>query len=278
MNKGIPEADSKLLEEKYSQSPAKIADMDPRKFVDNIAWRLYTEWCCDPANAAESYRSYDGQAYRQWVEQETHYAMQRRRNEHPQGGDVHQQVRTKIVEAVVSRAIELFSDWEGHTYPKNKEDKRNLRASLQPYIDQRHEVTQKPDGEMEVVFSDSETVMVARGTTDRPLPELVVKNPRRAAELVFASFERAADFQRQLATSVEAVPMPDMPENSRSVTVNVPENMDARAIMAHIMMTAGCIVTRSGNQVSAAVDKNSFPMFWKALTQVGLSKEHICFN
>src|SRR5438045_2287684 len=78
MTQWIPEADSQQMEKTYVEHPAAMAAMDPRAFVDTLELRLYSEWMRDPGNHDQSALYYDGQGYRDWVNQETHLALERR--------------------------------------------------------------------------------------------------------------------------------------------------------------------------------------------------------
>jgi len=112
-----------------------------RKFVDAIAWRLYTEYCCKYRGNDSYIRAYDGkECWQEWVNAEIHYALGRRlkglsEEEISQinRGQLYGEVRIDVLRAVVRRAIELFSAWEGKGYPPEG-DKRNLRGSLEEYL------------------------------------------------------------------------------------------------------------------------------------------------
>lgn len=104
--------------------------------IDDIisltAGRLYTEYCLQ-MNAEVGWKNYDefdGQNYRKWIDDETHYAIERLRNNglvitHQIYIDVH----TKVIKAAILRAAVLLEEWDG-SRPKNKDDNRNLQAPL----------------------------------------------------------------------------------------------------------------------------------------------------
>ncbi len=80
--------------------------------------------------------SYSGQGFIDFMNNETHYALERTGKTKSEEIEV----RERVLEGLVKRAIELFSDWNGKDYPPdclNKEipkDKRNIRCDLREYI------------------------------------------------------------------------------------------------------------------------------------------------
>jgi hypothetical protein len=131
-SEAIPDADRKILKDAYDAHPGKISKMDAETFVDEIAWRLYTEWCCNSgeSGARHHFYGYERQPYHHWVNDETHYALEGAQVDQAK----YQQVRTAILRGIVSRAVELFSEWDRTNVVPQKDDKRNLRASLKPYL------------------------------------------------------------------------------------------------------------------------------------------------
>lgn len=100
--------------------------------ISQTAGRLYTEYCLQ-MNAEVgwgNYDEFDGQNYRKWIDDETHYAIERLRNDglvmtHQIYIDVH----TKVIKAAILRAAMLLKEWDG-SRPKNEDDNRNLQAPL----------------------------------------------------------------------------------------------------------------------------------------------------
>jgi hypothetical protein len=90
---------------------------------------------------------YSGQAFRKWIDDETHYCLTRptperggfrwdpERGRFDAEGDfsgAYNEERRKVLRAAVRRAVEFFRDCEGFRWvPKG--DDRNLRAPLGPY-------------------------------------------------------------------------------------------------------------------------------------------------
>jgi len=125
----IPPGDRAIMERFYEALPQKSLKEGPEQFVNNIAWRIFIEVCCaaDAKYRREGYRSYDGAAYRQWVADEVHYALEATPAvDHAK----YEAMRQRVVQAIVNRAVHLFSEWEGHI--GSSTDNRNLRASLKP--------------------------------------------------------------------------------------------------------------------------------------------------
>jgi len=133
------------LKQIYANTPHERLSTPPSQFVDNIAWRVYTEACMN-GEVPES-ADYNGEALIKFVEIENMLASQRTSK-----GLFHQpslspdELLTRTLEGVTRRAVELFSDWNGHTEPPYREEKkdgciiriydnkRNLRADLRSYI------------------------------------------------------------------------------------------------------------------------------------------------
>ena len=111
----------------YDQHPQKIASVNPKDFVRNIAWRIYTEWCLDKEESKNMNLcfGYNGRSYLKWVADERLYASQRKQDH---------MSREAILSGVVNRAVELFGDWKGKTHSGENQDRRNLRGSLEQYL------------------------------------------------------------------------------------------------------------------------------------------------
>ncbi len=136
--KTTPEPWRNRLLEIYSNVPHERLSTSPPRFVDNIAWRVYTEACTNPGEKFDS-TTYHGQALMEFIGREMQFASERASKkglleQPPFKDNPLETISTKVLEAIVNRAIELFSDWRGITSPASEEDKRNLRTSLEPYI------------------------------------------------------------------------------------------------------------------------------------------------
>lgn len=121
----------------------KVAGLKGEDVIDNAAWRIYTEWCMGEGKKKDHW-NYDGAAFREWIIQETHFAMERlgilwdNETDSFVGENTeitYQKTRSKVHEAVMRRAVELFSEWENNQWPREGDD-RNLRVSLEPYLDE----------------------------------------------------------------------------------------------------------------------------------------------
>ena len=91
--------------------------------------------------------TYKGEALLKFIDDETLFASRRA---HEKGLELTSgQIRTRVLESLVKRAIELFSGWRGYDEPQPfpiregdehgvirflYEDKRNLRDNLKPYV------------------------------------------------------------------------------------------------------------------------------------------------
>jgi hypothetical protein len=136
----LPNEDALRLVQAYETTPHDGLKHTPGKFVMDIGWRVYTEWCTSEESKWPEHRNYHGQALTKFIDDEVIYATDRAHckgllNEKVKLGEI----RGRVLDAIVKRAVKLFSDWEGHTYPKcdaddEREDKRNLRTSLEPYL------------------------------------------------------------------------------------------------------------------------------------------------
>ncbi|MEK7218081.1 MAG: hypothetical protein AAB728_01305 [Patescibacteria group bacterium] len=143
--RGIPEEERKILAAAYDL--VSIPNLDTERFLGNIDWRLYTEHCMDGhlssygwGNAYEDYEQV--MPIRQWINDETHYALERLVKDSPQkiNDAVYRAMRIRVVQAIAHRAIELLSTWEKHQWPPN-DDPRNLRASLASYLDPEYDTS-----------------------------------------------------------------------------------------------------------------------------------------
>jgi hypothetical protein len=138
------------LEDIYASIPHEKLFTTPSQFADDISWRVYTEACM---NSEEKFNpdNYHGEALTQFIGKEIYFASERASKkglleQPPLNENPGEKISTKVLEGVVKRAIELFSDWNGITEPPSKraeehgvynyiyEDKRNLRDSLESYV------------------------------------------------------------------------------------------------------------------------------------------------
>jgi len=142
----LPAEDARTLMEIYTQTPHEELSLTPDNFLDNISCRVYAEWCMSPESAGKSPNDYQGEGFTNFIRDETHHQLIRLgfiTNVDNKGNfttlsgfekDDYQNVRDNILKGLVKKGIKLFADWDEKTYPKDKEDRRNLRASLEHYI------------------------------------------------------------------------------------------------------------------------------------------------
>lgn len=115
--------DRKILINIYEDMNDKLCGLSSQSFVNNIAWRIYTEWCMDPDESGNS-DTYDGEAFRKFIDDETYWAIKRLNRHVPD--EESKNIRRKVFEGLVNRADEFFRTDSG---------KENLRCSLEKYID-----------------------------------------------------------------------------------------------------------------------------------------------
>ena len=102
--------------------------------------------------ADESHNKYCGEGFSDYLDAEIFYELERDRSSHHRGSEGgYQEVRKRVLEGLVLRGIDLFSDWEGETAPKDciaegvpnrTRDERNLRESLDLYIEEAKEMAE----------------------------------------------------------------------------------------------------------------------------------------
>jgi hypothetical protein len=148
--KTTPQKYKTLLNEIYLTTPHEKLSSTPTCFVDDIAWRVYTEACMNPEEKFD-HDKYNGEALAKFIEDEVYFASARAIKKGlinlPVSSRTGDEIRGKVLEGVVKRAIELFSDWNGITQPPSRreedahgvshniyEDKRNLRDNLEAYV------------------------------------------------------------------------------------------------------------------------------------------------
>jgi hypothetical protein len=138
----IPSGDIGFIAEVYGLITSNNSEIP--KFIDDVNWRLYTEWCMDtPKNKDipgwKRHLNYDGEGFTDWVRDETHFAISRSGkyswNEEKKffeglSSEKYKSIRQEVITAVVKCAIEFFKT--GGAY---REDSLNLRQSLKPYLE-----------------------------------------------------------------------------------------------------------------------------------------------
>jgi hypothetical protein len=123
----------------YDNTPHERLFTTPSQFVDDIAWRVYIEACLNPEEKFDP-DNYRGEALMGFVGREIYFASERASRkglleQPPLNKNSDEKIFSKVLEGVVKRAIELYSDWNGITQPpKGSDDKRNLRDNLEPYV------------------------------------------------------------------------------------------------------------------------------------------------
>ena len=90
---------------------------NPHNFIDEIAWRIYTEACMNPEEKFNP-DTYNGEAFEKYVQDEMYY---------------NGRGRDEILEAIVKRTFDFFIGNRGifKSFAMNKD---NLRTSLVLYL------------------------------------------------------------------------------------------------------------------------------------------------
>lgn len=255
--------------------------MTPEAFVDDIVWRVYTELTSSSVgrHIVSPYPA-AGEEFVRWTDRETHFALEQRQ---PVDHESYLRVRREIMRAVATRAAELFSDWGGHGWPAQRGDARNLRASLNPYLPPDLRYAPLPPvaephpglerrGDGTVTWTDGRTTMLARETPGAPLPELLLTDPGRAADLLFSRW----DTLDEVAPAAPAV-MPPLPAGARRVSITFANAAAAHNVCMPLMMASGSVAARNGNAVSASVSPESWPAIWEACSREGATAEGVSF-
>lgn len=114
--------DRKNLINIHENMKDKLWGLSSQSLVNNIAWRIYTEWCMNPEERGNP-DLYNGEAFKKFIDDESYYAI-KRLNKYVSDSES-ENIRNKVFEGLVKRADEFF-------YTNNK--KENLRGSLEKYI------------------------------------------------------------------------------------------------------------------------------------------------
>ncbi|MFA5856878.1 MAG: hypothetical protein WC867_05945 [Candidatus Pacearchaeota archaeon] len=129
----------------YETSSNKLKGLNGDKLVENIEWRVYTEWCCNINESGSNLpKDYFGEGFNDWVNKETHFALERAGYEwvEKEGRfkttdesvyEIYHATRDKVLKAVVRRAVEFFKDCKDYQWVQYEEPK-NIRVSLEQYM------------------------------------------------------------------------------------------------------------------------------------------------
>ncbi len=124
----IPEADEAILRRCYLNHPTKVLLMTADGFLRAIEFRVFYECENSREELHEVLNPRNCNAYRIWLEQEIYYAT----NDKGLSDAEIAAIRETLLSAVVDIGVVLFTTWKGHPLPpKNVDDDRNLRRSLQ---------------------------------------------------------------------------------------------------------------------------------------------------
>ena len=136
-------SDVEKLRTFYEEIPHIGLNLSNEDFVKAIGQRIYIEWHLDSKNKniADQYCDYHyrGIGFSQFITDETHYVLGRKgfkwyANE--SGGGLtlreYKVLRDSVLKGLVRCAIDFFVETNGNTF---REDNRNLRCSLEPWID-----------------------------------------------------------------------------------------------------------------------------------------------
>ncbi len=145
----LPVDDFRSLLDIYQEIPHQGLNLEPVRFVFNIDYRVYAEWCMgvgEGLNHWEKHNNYQGEGFTSFMDKEVHYELEKQRSEGDRGThEGYLRARQRVLGGLVLRAVELFSEWDGTSPPCRKEelglaikctwdDKRNLRDDLKDYI------------------------------------------------------------------------------------------------------------------------------------------------
>jgi hypothetical protein len=128
----VPADLRQTLAEIYQSSPHEwMMGVLPQHFVDGLATRIYHEWKNDPDPRKPA--TYD-EEFTRYIDNEVLYAMKRLEGDLKNGAHsslTEREIRGRVLQAVVRRGIDLFSDWGRDSVLAPANDTRNLRISLE---------------------------------------------------------------------------------------------------------------------------------------------------
>jgi hypothetical protein len=113
------------------------------ELVDEMGWRVYSEWCCSRPSQGSSRTKYNGEGFRRWIDDETHYLIEStaliwdpRTNSFRDPAssltnERYEIIRDQVLRGSLCRATEFFCS-SGTFRPEG--DGRDLRTSLRGYI------------------------------------------------------------------------------------------------------------------------------------------------
>ena len=148
----VPEEDRTAIKAAYSSLPHEALKWSEEDFLHYLAFRIYTEWCmapCEGWHNWDAHRFYDGKAFKDFVDAETHYALERmghtasripKGDKYPEKYDIITQfsdltadeythVRKQVLTGLAKKAIEFFIKDEAKALGKE-----NLRGPLESYL------------------------------------------------------------------------------------------------------------------------------------------------
>jgi hypothetical protein len=124
------------LKASYQRSDLKVEGLSTDFFPFRVGQRMFIE-----ANFQRNgrYKTSDSaEMYHQWIEDEGQFEKERME---ARGECSFHDLQRRITDAVVRRAVVLFRSWEGKYEPLTRDDRRNLRCDLQPYLDRENKIT-----------------------------------------------------------------------------------------------------------------------------------------
>jgi hypothetical protein len=136
-----PLEDKEKISRFYDESPQKLGELSSKEFIHNMEWRLYTEYCFNSTWSEHNF--YDGSTYRNWVKDETHYALERvgykwdeNRGRFIDSKDFNMKyaaMRDQVLGAVAKRSVEFLGKCREFQWPLD-DNTENLRMSLEAYL------------------------------------------------------------------------------------------------------------------------------------------------
>lgn len=144
MKSYFPKRDLARIVDTYEHTLHPILDelgVSPKNFVEDIEHRVHMEWMiANKPSYEDSYLNYKGEPLIKFLDDETHFAIQRAGYAWTDGKftgltkeryiEEYYRFRDRVIDALVHYAIEFFS------HPKKyKDDGKNLRINLREWIE-----------------------------------------------------------------------------------------------------------------------------------------------
>ncbi len=117
--------DQEKIEAYYRETPSYLT-FSLNNFSQNLAWRVYTEWCCDYPH--KDHAEYRGEGLKEFIDAETHYELERREMRTP-SSEQYLLIKEDVLRGFVRMSINYFEESQEKTTTS-----KNLRCSLKDWI------------------------------------------------------------------------------------------------------------------------------------------------